>query len=348
MEDNYNGYGFCPKCGAVMRDGVCTSCGFRNWGSENQQDAGQHDGGYQGGGYQDTGYRGGYDQYGGYGDARPPKKRRKGLIIGIVIAVVLIVIVVIAVAAWNMFFRFRGGMSEEYYGYDDPEGGFDDGFGDDWDYYGDSYDSSYVPSEDDSYYEEIVDCTRTDLEYAIVWSTLTLYPDDQEESSYFYANYPLISSDDGGYEELNELISEEALKYKDEYTDYDGGCTVLGYVTYMAEDMLSVVFQFTVYDNDEELYIPTISALNFNMETGEAIENDEMAEVDDELVMRFRAQDSVQNGGVDFVQDATDDELYEMLTDPDTAVFFYSPVGLEAGINYDGGWVTVTLKDQSL
>jgi len=30
------------------------------------------------------------------------------------------------------------------------------------------------------------------------------------------------------------------------------------------------------------------------------------------------------------------------------AVMFYTPVGLEAGFNYDEGWVTVTLKEQTL
>ena len=42
------------------------------------------------------------------------------------------------------------------------------------------------------------------------------------------------------------------------------------------------------------------------------------------------------------------EELLEILKDPKQAVFFYTPVGLEVGLNYESGWVTVTLKEQAL
>ena len=38
----------------------------------------------------------------------------------------------------------------------------------------------------------------------------------------------------------------------------------------------------------------------------------------------------------------------ELLSDEETRVMFYTPVGLEVGFNYDGGWVTVTIKNTIL
>ena len=48
------------------------------------------------------------------------------------------------------------------------------------------------------------------------------------------------------------------------------------------------------------------------------------------------------------MQNLTGEELLEILKDPKQAVFFYTPVGLEVGLNYESGWVTVTLKEQAL
>ena len=69
--------------------------------------------------------------------------------------------------------------------------------------------------------------------------------------------------------------------------------------------------------------------------------------------MRFRAQDQTQNGSVDFVTNSTDEELLKLLSDPQESAYFYSPVGLEVGFNYESeeygkGWVSVTLKERAL
>ncbi len=44
----------------------------------------------------------------------------------------------------------------------------------------------------------------------------------------------------------------------------------------------------------------------------------------------------------------SDEELINCLKDEKDSVMFYTPVGLEIGFNYDGGWVTVTLKTDTL
>ena len=107
-----------------------------------------------------------------------------------------------------------------------------------------------------------------------------------------------------------------------------------------------VVVQHSLYDQGTT--IPEVRAITFRMDTGEVMPPEEMTTVDEELVRQFRARDSYQNGSVDFVENASDEELLQCLSDPDTRVMFYTPVGLEIGFNYDGGWVTVTIKDTIL
>jgi hypothetical protein len=106
------------------------------------------------------------------------------------------------------------------------------------------------------------------------------------------------------------------------------------------------VFEQSTYG--DSTYSETLSAMNFHVASGEQIAYSQMAEVNQDLALRFRSQDKIQNGGVEYVQNSTDEELLEILQDPDSVVMFYSPVGLEVGFNYDRGWVTVTLKKQSL
>ena len=229
--------------------------------------------------------------------------------------------------------------------YDDPySGDYFDEFGD--------YDSGYyVPDEDDPYYREITDCTRTDLEYGISWIVDSITPDDDEDYCTYYATYPLLKGGDGTYDSINEEITGKALQYKEAYTDYPGGCSTYGYVTYMDESKISVVFQHDLYEENGTL--PRVTAVTFDLESGQEIKPEQMTAVDEELVMRFRAQNETQNGGVEFVENSSDEDLLALLRDPQTGIFFYSPVGLEAGFNYESGeyssgWVTVTLKDQAL
>ena len=114
---------------------------------------------------------------------------------------------------------------------------------------------------------------------------------------------------------------------------------------------ISVVFQHRLPEGESTL--PKLTALNFRLETGEQIAPSEMIAIDDELVMRFRAQDQTQNGGVDFVTNSTDEELLKLLSDPRESAYFYSKAGLEVGFNYESeeygkGWVSVTLKERAL
>lgn len=333
--------GFCPRCGALMQDGTCRSCGYtahRMQPSSGQMQAG----GVQGSREQGPYYRPPY--------AQPPQKKKKssGLIAALIIGGILafLILLMVLIFCLDMILSRTQERNDPYY----EDGGYEDEYDEYGDYYEDDYEY-YEPSESDAYYEEIVDCTRTDLDYGIDWVTNSITPDDSDDSRTFYATYPCLTREDGAYDGINEQIRTEALQYQASYREYEGGCLSSGYVTYMDETKISVVFQHELYREYGPL--PRLTALTFDLESGSLIEPEQMTEIDEELVLRFRAQDKTQNGGVEYVKNCSDEELLSILKDKDSAVYFYTPVGLECGFNYDGqedgiGWVTVTLKDLAL
>lgn len=349
-------YGFCPRCGALMQDGVCRSCGYTARSSA--QSGAQGNSGVQQktyAPYQEPG-RAGMQQGMPCVQAQERKKNRKGLYItlGVLAGVLLVAglvaaIVFFAKSLGNALRMTENSIEDEYNGddyYDD--GSYDDRFYDD---FGDYGSEGYVPDEDDPYYKEITDCTRTDLEYGISWITDSITPDDEEDYCTYYAVYPLLDGESSVLDKVNEEILRKALEYRESYENYPGGCSSYGYVTYMDEEYISVVFQHELYEENGTL--PRLTTLTFDLEDGHEIQPEQMAEVDEELVMQFRAQNEVQNGNVEFVEKSSDEELLAQLRDSEKAFFFYSPVGLEAGFNYESeeygsGWVSVTLKDQAL
>ena len=116
-----------------------------------------------------------------------------------------------------------------------------------------------------------------------------------------------------------------------------------GYVTYMSEDVLSVVFSETVYTNYyNSAYMYCI---NIDMRDGVILENTDIISVDDDFSVDFRYRSDKQNGTIDGVDRMSDQEITELLTSDSSLIIFYTPQGMEIGFNYDEGWVTVTYHD---
>lgn len=319
MSENRN-MEFCPRCGALMQDGVCRSCGYAARMSGDQR----------------------IRQTGGIGQKKP-KKSKKGLIIALCVTGAVILVVCFALA----YFYFIKSVTSGVFGFVEEYNNFDSYYE-----YDDDYSSDiYIPDENDAFYSEITDSTRTDLNYQIFWTSHSVNPDDSENSCSYYAGYPVLESDQVSFEQANEKIRSAALFYEENYKDYPGGSSTVGYVTYMDEEKVSIVLDHSLYMEDGTL--PEIIAQTFSARTGEMIPPEQMIEVDEELIMRLRSQNQAQNGSVEYIENSSDEELLEALRDPERGFFFYTPVGLEVGINYEtkeygSGWVSVTLKDQAL
>lgn len=354
------GYGFCPKCGAVMQEGVCRSCGYSTRRDNNRQERSPWQTG--------TGWQDPSGSQNGTGGQRPvlrPAGKKKKAGHGRVIALTcggigilcLVLIIVFMILSIRKVLNEVQRNSMPGYGYDSGDGyfGYGNPYSDDWqDDYGDYDDygsgGSYEPDEKDEYYEEITDATSQELDYKVIWESVSMRPDDTDDTCTYDGVYPVLREEDGGEEEkfasMNRTIRDLVCKYKDNYREYESGITSSGYVTYMDEEKISVVVRHSFYEKKST--IPRVEAVTLRVDTGAVISHEEMAQVNEELIWQFRSRNSYQNGTVEFVDELSDEKLMEYLNDQENSVMFYTPVGLEIGFNYDGGWVTVTLKTDTL
>ena len=311
MSENKD-FGFCPKCGALMQNGTCQSCGYGKIGVQ---------------------------------PVRQPKKKSNKLVIGLCIGGGAVLMLALFAAVTFFFVKAVNVGTSVGENILSPLP--------DEEYYGEEYEY-YEPGEDDPYYKEFVDSTRTDLDYQIWWASDSMDPDDYEVDTYYYSTYPVLEPKEGAsgnYDAINEVIEKTALQYKRKFREYAGGTNTYSYVTYMDEEQISIAFQHTLYG--EEMSMPLLEAVTFEIETGKEIPAGQMFEADRELAMRFRTQDKTQNGGIAYVQELSDEELLDILQDEEQIIAFYTPVGLELGFNYqtkndEAGWVTVTIKEQTL
>lgn len=318
-------YGFCPRCGALMQDGVCKSCGF---------------GGKMGPGVQVT-----MNQ--SFSPGQPVHKKKNKLVIGLVIGgIALLMLLFVASVVFFMYTVSKEASRSGAY-----QDGFGDNYGGDYDYNYDYDDGFYEPDPKDPYYEELADAISEDFSYHVIWYTDSIDPDYSESPEKFYSIYPMLEGENQEVlDEINARIQNEALKYKAQYKDYKGGCRSYGYVTYMDEEKCSIVIQHYLGRYEEMMDAAEIrlEAMNFHVSTGEGISYTEILELDNTTAARFREQDRSQNGGVEYVQKLSDEELLERLQNQEEAILFYTPVGLEAGFNYEEGWVTVTFKENAI
>ena len=356
-------------------------------GAGNPHGAGGPGGAGAPGGYGPQGYGpgspdgpGGFRGYGpyGYGPGGPRPDRRGG---GNALAIVIIVMVTVLIGlAMILFFLLvRDSMSAaritensrqetapfpeqgegEWYGrlpyeYDMPEeaapGSEETAPGSEET----APEEAYIPSAEDEYYVTLANAVRDDLSYRVEWEEYDLR--DEETGATASGRYPQLS---GGnipqLDQLNELIRSEATYFSSLYEYYRGwqGESVvyhaesIGYVTYMDEEKISIVLQED-YEMDGQSSI-SLYSINVDLISGEIMNNGGLIEYSPQLAERFRDQSSRQNGRVEAVEMMDDEQLLDFLSDENTNIVFYTPVGLEIGFNYttsdSTGWVTATIKD---
>lgn len=208
---------------------------------------------------------------------------------------------------------------------------------------------SYGFSPEDDYYKELRTILRDDLSYSIEFDTVSYEDRNGEVSISCY--YPIIEGDIANRSYLNDIIYEEYQYFVDFYEenlqdemredDYFI-CTIEGYVTYMDEKTLSIVF---AEDGDmNDYFLLALSCINIDVENGVVINNTEIIEANDDFSVDFRVREGEQNDS-DNLDLYTDQELTQMLSNPTNLIIFYTPLGLEVGLNHDFGWSTTTYKD---
>ena len=170
------------------------------------------------------------------------------------------------------------------------------------------------------------------------------------------ADYPVISGDEvPNLDKLNQAVRKELdrvidlfekdyKKHVQEDEDAYFVATLSGYVTYMDEDKLSVIYQEELYhDMGGGVYLICV---NVDMKNGVVLDNKEILKIDDAFSIDFRERSDEQNGEIDSLNYMTDQEITDYFNSDDVIVF-YTPKGMEIGFNYEDGygWVTVTYEE---
>lgn len=214
-------------------------------------------------------------------------------------------------------------------------------------------DEEYIPSAEDEFYVKLADSVRDDLTYSIKWEEY--HNEDDTTGATAVGRYPQI---EGGniphLDELNDFVKEEATYYSNLYGYYRewGNATLyaaesMGYVTYMDEEKISIVLQESIATEDGSNI--SLYSINIDLMSGEIMNNGGIIEYSEELTRAFRDQNDYQNGYVRAVDVMSDEKLQDFLSDEDTNIVFFTPVGLEIGFNYttsdSSGWVTATIRD---
>lgn len=199
------------------------------------------------------------------------------------------------------------------------------------------------------YYGEIRDSVRTDLEYGIEWENYEY--EGNNDKIMIAVDYPVIKGDVPNLDIINDVIAGETeyfIEYYNEYSKYmlpeeAFGVYAEGYVTYMDEEVMSVVFSETIYTDywvDSGLY-----CVNIDIANGIVLNNSSILQMDDEFAIDFRNRSKEQNGEVSALNYMTDQEIAYYLSTAGTSILFYTPLGMEVGLNYGENYVTVTYKD---
>lgn len=322
--------------------------GNASYGS-NQYGNNQYGGSQYGGPYGPNQY--GNAPYSPY--AAPPKKKHTGLIIGIIITIVVLFLIALFALFYHAFDVMADRkMRAQLIDYNNNNYDFEQDHNYKYEYDHDDYDYAHDHDDydDDEYYTLHDDIKK--LSYSINWEYFE-YDADNENVS-IIVDYPEVS---GGHvpnlDKINKAIANEISVFTDYYeeeyskymTDDDSyfNAYASGYVTYMSEDVLSVVFSETVYTNYyNSVYLYCI---NIDMRDGVILENTDIISVDDDFSVDFRYRSDEQNGTIDGVDRMSDQEITELLTSGSSLIIFYTPQGMEIGFNYDEGWVTVTYHD---
>ena len=242
-----------------------------------------------------------------------------------------------------------------------------------YDYPSEAEESRYEGSTTDYY--EFADDIRTDLSYSLLigawgFDNSDAYYDTSyavlPHNLFVYAEYPGLENtglSENEEDEINQLLFEYSVCGTDLYdyvadkldSLYEGlYITVEPYITYMDEDIISVVYYTVGYyitdlNTDDEAYIRItayLKSVNIDLHTGLVIDASDVFDIDDNFVKVFVETCDSQNGAA-IEENYTDDELLEIMKSDDF-VWFYTPCGVEYGVNYKnfGGFCTYTCFDR--
>ncbi len=291
---------------------------------------------------------------------KPKKDNQVWMIVGIVAAIVVLLLTIIGSFLYGYFItKIVTTDADSYTGRYDFDNGDRNYGGSDYadEEEPDSYEEAgddYVPSLDDEYYYGPCDAINEDVDYSFI--TKSYNNEDPDNDIDVIINYFELEGDSiPNIDELNEALEKVALYYAVDFPQYASyaeygesyAVYITSYVTYNDADMISIVLDEYIMVDDR--YHVDLYPINIDIKNGVILDNDSLLQIDGDFAEEFRRRNDEQNGSIDYLDALSDEELTLSLQDGDNMIAFYTPLGMEIGLNYEdvgsSGWFTVTYKD---
>lgn len=203
-------------------------------------------------------------------------------------------------------------------------------------------------------YYEFANALRDDLSYQVTFEEMEKKDfENCKGETKIYFRYPVVDGENViNLEGINaaiqkeiEVVEKSAERNADYLTEeesyyFEGIC----YVTYMSEEILSLAYVEYGYLNGEFLESYVVS-VNVDMQTGMILDNTKLLDIDDDFSIDFRKRSEKQNGEIQELSYFSDQDITASLTNRESLILFYTPLGMEVGFNFYGGWATVTYQD---
>ena len=333
---------------------------WQNWNGQSQGQSYQNwQGGQQNQYYGQQPYQGqNYNNYNPY--MKPKKDNKVWIIVGVTIGIIFLFLFVFGGFFYGYTMTrlmsttdYMGGEYGDYRDYGRDSDNSDDRYTDDDGDVSPGEDEDYVPSPEDEYYYGPCNAIDESVGYSFV--TKSYSNEDPDNDIDILINYVELEGNIPNIDKLNEALETVALYYAEDfakdsyYAEFGDSYAVYitSYVTYNDDDIVSVVMD--EYVNVDDQYLVDLYPINIDVKNGVILDNDGLIQIDETFASEFRRRNEEQNGTVEYLDELTDEELAAYLQDGSSMIAYYTPLGMEIGLNYETagttGWVTVTYKD---
>lgn len=207
------------------------------------------------------------------------------------------------------------------------------------------------------YYEPIQDSIEYAKNYDIERRIVKYESDVNGILVNMYCAYYQIISDDEDFSEVNDTLRNQSLMYVNNFindysanlTDYSYDIFIDSFVTYNDEDIVSVLYDITSYNERNELDEILLFSVNVDVKNCAVMDNTKIVNIDKDFADFFVDRCTAQMGSHVYVNNLSNEEIQYMLTNEDTLIVYFSPLGLEIGYQYlyqgSKGWITCTIND---
>lgn len=209
---------------------------------------------------------------------------------------------------------------------------------------------------DEPYFTDYVDYFDDTVDYEVERRYVRVEGEKNGVFYNLYGAYYVVSSDKTDFTAVNEELKKRTYNelYRIIKNDFyntiqpDFTCYADSYITFNSDELLSVVYDCYCYEGTymKEVYA---SSVNIDIANAVVLDNSKLINTDDAFVDYFIERSTIQNGYLDVLYLNNKEDILKIFEDPEGLILFFTPVGLEVGINYayngSYGWVTISVND---